>query len=1138
MSKYFTDFRFVVGYPELDRFKPQCLELQKEIEENSFKFNRSGGTYTGKDLTLKQEKLTNEIYNYLVDRNTYIVTFDDSRQQLLINKSDDRVNQIISDYRSNNTDVWDGYDINSVDLFKDWFNRNDYINIDRKPYRLEESYTMNKKLSLEEATIKNLYDSLESEKPDDVDGIVDDILVVTDTEVTPEEYQEVIDRAQEIVEDTPEGEIPFDEDYIGEYAQICPICGSTFIDAKILQPGDTCPVCYEQPESFVLIGTLQNENIVDVQNGIEPEDSEESIDQQEDIPVQNEEDTTLQDIKQPEEEPELERDVASKQITGNNKLTESNDSNSNAESISISGLENYENIVDKFEYYNAYKANFGPLVIVKVNKIYYIFKADAKDYNDYIDYTTSKDYIEGWMHGAVKAKNKILESLKESEKKEIAEIEDQLDNDKTLKGDEIIDLQNDIKYIKDKANKEKRQLTETGEWDDNDEDMNSWKEDLKSQAQELALQVNGEVKSVHGFDKYQGPFAVVNTPNHGDVVLMYDTEDDTGLSFVCKVAHVGWISGGINNIAKLLNEKEIPENEILTESYNVDGFPNDEKLQKYFQDLGKLPDEIELDGKTYFIEQYGGEGANSWVIYTDKENDDSYIRIYYKLHKTGEDSYEGIEEITGVSDLRESKKAVKESKFDQSQATLPLDNYQSIGIIISKDGSTVQYMYSDDDNSVYESDIEYDDNSRAYFKDENGDTWYLDEFIAKDKLNTLLKERDNQDEDAHCYDLYDNLGNKCGQDFTDYNEAEQYAKNCLKEDPELTYIKIEECVWENIEDYENYKECDYSTVVKTVYRDSLQEDKSNDTDKTFGKWRVEVVVDKDGMQVAKFYDVSQDPERFPGGQFVSSYYVETLMGDDWMNKSIKDMNILDLYSEVPSWKVEKKDLQDIYNWLLTIYNKEDKQENVITESKQNNTELHIGDTYKGKVDGSLMTITNIDTDKDKVTVSSNGRTFTTGIEHFKHLLLDKIDESYDPSIFDGAEDELKYIYARMDARKNQLAASYVTKAGITDANDLDKEIDTALNKDDDYKRLENRAQELEQQINTKSSKKEDVQDDTQEQDSIKQQMDNIEMSMYKAYSPKNMSVEQAKQNKDIQKTVEYALSQNAEYQKLKSQLDK
>lgn len=56
--------------------------------------------------------------------------------------------------------------------------------------------------------------------------------------------------------------------------------------------------------------------------------------------------------------------------------------------------------------------------------------------------------------------DKNVESLEESEKKEIAEIEDQLENDKTLKGDEKVDLQNDIKYIKDTARREKRELTE------------------------------------------------------------------------------------------------------------------------------------------------------------------------------------------------------------------------------------------------------------------------------------------------------------------------------------------------------------------------------------------------------------------------------------------------------------------------------------------------------------------------------------------------------------------------------------------------------------------------------------------------------------------------------------------------------
>lgn len=113
---------------------------------------------------------------------------------------------------------------------------------------------------------------------------------------------------------------------------------------------------------------------------------------------------------------------------------------------------------------------------------------------------------------------------------------------------------------------EKQSLKETGEWDDNDDEMALWLEDLRDQAQELANQINGEVKTVKGFDKYQGPFAVVHSPKHGDIMVWYDQEDDTGRSFNAKVAHVGWITGGINNLADLLNQDTIPENEILSES--------------------------------------------------------------------------------------------------------------------------------------------------------------------------------------------------------------------------------------------------------------------------------------------------------------------------------------------------------------------------------------------------------------------------------------------------------------------------------------------------------------------------------------------------------------------------------------------
>lgn len=108
-------------------------------------------------------------------------------------------------------------------------------------------------------------------------------------------------------------------------------------------------------------------------------------------------------------------------------------------------------------------------------------------------------------------------------------------------------------------------LKETGEWDDNDEDMVAWKEGLRTQAEELANQINGEVKIVKGFDAYQGPFAIVNSPKHGDIQLWYDSEDDTGFSFIAKVAHVGWIGGGINDIANLLNQDTIPEDSVISE---------------------------------------------------------------------------------------------------------------------------------------------------------------------------------------------------------------------------------------------------------------------------------------------------------------------------------------------------------------------------------------------------------------------------------------------------------------------------------------------------------------------------------------------------------------------------------------------
>lgn len=764
MNKVFTTFKFVSTYPQLKQFINEAHDYEELSSERSFKNWRSGGTYSDKDIDKKLEeienKLTEKIYKYLVDNNTYIITFDDAKQQLIIGKSDKEINDLINTYNYSQLIKDDGYDINSVELFKDWFNNNDYINIDRNADRVKEDIKVkkeNKKISLEEATLQALAaeansipdkDIEEIEEPDEAEGIMDGIIVVTDPETDTKDYEEIIEKAQDIMENTPEGEIPFDEEYLGQYMMTCPLCGTTFIEPEILEPGATCPVCLDTPESFIVVGKVEGDDEVN-------EDMEEVQETNllDDSNVQNEDN----------EELELKKDIASKQIIDDNKLTESipgmdifehqdeypeinldlygsdaqeaiiyienninklnieqlheladkvfmedindvkefmkylassddediieiynefkkyipenieeskditskefevinatesdiqalekgsaftwegmatsednlqsivdffkentptvklpikfyiwsgktmNDLysltkgvaypddlsfvsipldcwpdlgnlpiikfqvgarwlddivdnnkvhmgnsegldeclNNNLvskklnESLNIKGLENFDNIANTFEYYSAYEANFKPLIIIKMDKTYYIYKSDAKSYNDYIDYSNSKDYIEGWLHGAVKVKNKV--------------VEDKLFN-------ETIEEETKLQDSSDKDDKS------------------------------------------------------------------------------------------------------------LREVINQDGFPNDETLQQYFQDLKNLPDEVEIEGVKYKIDQYGGSGDNAYAIYTDINNDNSYIKVFYSLNKLSDKSYKGIKEIKGVSDLRENKDL--EEKYDPSK---------------------------------------------------------------------------------------------------------------------------------------------------------------------------------------------------------------------------------------------------------------------------------------------------------------------------------------------------------------------------------------------------------------------------------------------------------------------------------------
>ena len=111
---------------------------------------------------------------------------------------------------------------------------------------------------------------------------------------------------------------------------------------------------------------------------------------------------------------------------------------------------------------------------------------------------------------------------------------------------------------------------------------------------------------------------------------------------------ISWYRGNQYTIEDIMNKRH------LQESINFDGFRNSEELQDYFQKLNELPDEITLDGKDYFQEQYGTlTNGNNYVVYTDKNNNDSYIKVYYTLKQVDDNTQKGIDTIVGVTDLRE-----------------------------------------------------------------------------------------------------------------------------------------------------------------------------------------------------------------------------------------------------------------------------------------------------------------------------------------------------------------------------------------------------------------------------------------------------------------------------------------------------
>ena len=265
--------------------------------------------------------------------------------------------------------------------------------------------------------------------------------------------------------------------------------------------------------------------------------------------------------------------------------------------------------------------------------------------------------------------DQLADDEKESIEKEIADLEAKtekehriMDGNKVIKKFKDNEFEKGYNEMRDMGKKLKadgkednliyktvtiKNINETGEWDNNDEDMQMWLEDLRDQAKELAAKVKGEVKSVTGFDAYQGPRAIVHTPKHGDIEMWYDQEDDRGLTFNCKVAHAGWINGGINQLAEILNQDTIDDNEIISES--EDTKPHKKADRQFIIALIKSGALDDIDT----LEKEGGfeDAVDYWVNHYYDDYTDAELKDLDETAKSADDKLHEAE----VSNLKTIK---------------------------------------------------------------------------------------------------------------------------------------------------------------------------------------------------------------------------------------------------------------------------------------------------------------------------------------------------------------------------------------------------------------------------------------------------------------------------------------------------
>lgn len=185
--------------------------------------------------------------------------------------------------------------------------------VKNKSIKLENKKTATKSITENVKSSSFLERALESMTPGAVyeednnevmDDVIDNVAVVTDPEKSVDDLEVRADAVQDAIEDTPEGEEAFSDEYVGDKIYACPVCGESFFADDAYHEGDICPICKAEPsDGFLNQGTVVANTETEESEEVEPVGQEAD---EEEIPVGDVED----EIAEPEEGAEEEEEKA------------------------------------------------------------------------------------------------------------------------------------------------------------------------------------------------------------------------------------------------------------------------------------------------------------------------------------------------------------------------------------------------------------------------------------------------------------------------------------------------------------------------------------------------------------------------------------------------------------------------------------------------------------------------------------------------------------------------------------------------------------------------------------------------------------------------------------------------------------